>query len=75
MKKLLTEGKSYTPAAATNVLATFERQLDFDGKPWVRPSRDPKYIAKWRYYQERHLAMESREPVQPSEVSAPHPQV
>jgi len=62
--KLLTEGKPYVTAAATNVLATFERQY-VDGKPWVRPSRDPKYIAKWRYYQERHLAMESREPKEP----------
>ena len=61
--KLLTEGKPYTTAAATNVLATFERQLDFDGKPWVRPSRDPKYIAKWRYHQEMHLA--GQEPKEP----------
>ena len=73
--KLLTEGKPYTTAAATNVLATFERQLDYEGKLWVRPSRDPKYLAKWKYYQELHLATESREQAQPLEVSASHPQV
>ena len=60
--KLLTEGKPYVTAAATNVLATFERQLDFEGKLWVRPSRDPAYLAKWKYYQELHLATEPREP-------------
>ena len=59
--KLLTEGKPYVTAAATNVLATFERQY-VDGKLWVRPSRDPKYLAKWKYYQELHLATEPREP-------------
>ena len=56
--KLLTEGKPYVTAAATNVLATFERQY-VDGKLWVRPSRDPAYLAKWRYHQEMHLATES----------------
>jgi hypothetical protein len=60
--KMLIDGKQYTNAAATNVLATFERQLDFDGKLWVRPSRDPKYLAKWKYYQERHLTEQVQAP-------------
>ena len=63
--KLLTEGKPYVTAAATNVLATFERQY-VDGKLWVRPSRDPKYLAKWRFYKERHLATETQEQEQRS---------
>ena len=62
--KLLIDGKPYTTAAATNVLATFERQY-VDGKLWVRPSRDPAYLAKWRFYKERHLATEPREQAPP----------
>jgi hypothetical protein len=38
-------------------MATIERQL-VDGKPWVRPSRDPAIIAKWDYFQKLHLQTE-----------------
>ncbi len=51
---MLVDGKPYTSSAATNVLATFEKQL-VDGLPWVRPSKDPVMIAKWKYFQELHL--------------------
>jgi hypothetical protein len=51
----LVNGKPYTTAAATNVLHTFERQL-VNGETWVRPSRDPSIIAKWKRFQEMHLA-------------------
>jgi hypothetical protein len=63
--KLLRNGKAYTTAAATNVMATIERQL-VDGKPWVRPSRDPAIIAKWDYFQKLHLQTEETQ----SEVPA-----
>lgn len=51
----LVDGRPYTSSAATNVLATFERQL-VNGAAWVRPSRDPSIIAKWKHFQELHLA-------------------
>jgi hypothetical protein len=51
---MLKDGKPYTTAAATNVLATFEKQI-VNGLPWVRPSRDPATIAKWKYFKELHL--------------------
>ena len=34
----------YTPAAATDVLATFRR------KGWVPPSEQQVYMDKWNYY-------------------------
>jgi hypothetical protein len=59
--KLLKDGKEYTSAAATNVMATFERQL-VNGKFWVRPSRDPETIAKWKRFQEMHLKGNTTQP-------------
>lgn len=53
-KLTLVDGKPYTSAAATSVLATFEKQM-VDGNLWIRPSKDPEVIKKWKYYQEMHL--------------------
>jgi len=38
------EHQPYTPAARTDVLATFRRQ------GWTPPSEDPETRAKWAYY-------------------------
>lgn len=53
-QKMLVDGMEYTKAVATDVMSTFERQI-INGKPWVRPSRDPEIIAKWKKFQAMHV--------------------
>lgn len=43
------EHKPYTPAAKTNIMATFRR---FGFTP---PSEDQQYIDKWQYYRSLYL--------------------